>query len=386
MPVRSAHACRRSAKLGEDGLHQQHRALAQRERRRARRRRDHGPLRALLDRAQQPPALSRLDVLQAFDDHRPLLECADQRRLGHHLAHVEVAHVDGDQRTAERGRQERVGVRAGEHDREVALALEQRGDDRHRLVAAGCVRGQRDHPQAGRLRGLVHPPAEQHRREPVGHLHRALGQRRLRIAHQLQRAEPAQPSVGVERGHHVGRTQPFALEQLADEPRARQLARDVVLQVGVQAAVARVELGRRAYREHRGLQQIQAERLDRALQALVGVRRRLAVREPQRDLVGDVQAAERIARIRIRARDPLDRRHHAAVDEAEGDRGLLRFCHYGAILSATSSASRSIESPGFETVSGPLVGAPRCCTTCASSCAISLSPSEVLGLYWSCAK
>ena len=250
----------------------------------------------------------------------------------------------------------------------------------------GACAGSVDHPQAGRLRGLVHPPAEQHRRQPVGDLDRALGQRRLRVAHQLQRAEPAQPSVGVERAHHVGRAQPFALEQLADEPRARQLARDVVLQVRVQAAVARVQLGRRAHRQHGGLEQIQPERLDDALQALVGVRRRLAVGEPQRDLVGDVQPAERIARIGIRAGDPLDRRHHAAVDEAERDRGLLRLRHYGAILSATSSASRSMESPGFETVSGPLVGAPRCCTTCASSCAISLSPSEVLGLYWSCAK
>ena len=118
------------------------------------------------------------------------------------------------------------------------------------------------------------------------------------------------------------RAQALALEQLADEPRARQLARDVVLQVRVQAAVARVELGRRAHREHRGLQQVQPERLDDGLQALVGVRRRLAVREPQRDLVGDVQAAERIARIGIRPGDALDRRHHAAVDEAEGDRRL----------------------------------------------------------------
>ena len=55
-------------------------------------------------------------------------------------------------------------------------------------------------------------------------------------------------------------------------------------------------------------------------------------------------------------------------------------------LSATASASFSMASPGFETVSGPLVGAPRCWTTCASSCAISLSPSEVFGLYWSLAK
>src|SRR3954467_12576911 len=67
-----------------------------------------------------------------------------------------------------------------------------------------------------------------------------------------------------------------------------------------------------------------------------------------------------------------------------GRRGCPAFIY--AILSATDSASFSMASPGFETVSGPLVGAPRCWTTCASSCAISLSPSVVLGLYWSWAK
>ena len=40
----------------------------------------------------------------------------------------------------------------------------------------------------------------------------------------------------------------------------------------------------------------------------------------------------------------------------------------------------SIASPGLETVSGPLVGAPRCWTTCASSWAIRWSPSDVSGL------
>ena len=54
----------------------------------------------------------------------------------------------------------------------------------------------------------------------------------------------------------------------------------------------------------------------------------------------------------------------------------------GCILNAgaTASASFSIASPGLETVSGPLVGAPRCWTTCASSWAIRRSPSDVFGL------
>ena len=67
------------AALGEarrGGLDEQHRALAERERGGARRRRDHGPLGALLDRAQQPRAIAGLDVLEPFEDHRPVLERA----------------------------------------------------------------------------------------------------------------------------------------------------------------------------------------------------------------------------------------------------------------------------------------------------------------------
>ena len=111
----------------------------------------------------------------------------------------------------------------------------------------------------------------------------------------------------------------LAFEQLADEPRARELAGDVVLQVGVQAPVARVELRRRAHREHRGLEQVQPELGDDVVQPRVGVRDAVALGEPERDLVGDVQAPERIAGIGVGAGDPLDRRHHAAVDEAEGN-------------------------------------------------------------------
>ena len=126
-----------------------------------------------------------------------------------------------------------------------------------------------------------------------------LGERGLRVAEQLQRAEVAQPSAEVEGAHHVRGRQALALEQLPDQARARQLARDVVLQVRVQAPVARVELGRRADREHRGLEQIQPERGDHELQALVGVGGRVALREPQRDLVGDVEAAEGVAGVGV---------------------------------------------------------------------------------------
>ena len=69
--------------------------------------------------------------------------------------------------------------------------------------------------------------------------------------------------VAVERRHDVRRRDALALEQVADEPRARQLARHVVLQVRVQPAVARVELGRRADAEHGGVEQVEPERARR---------------------------------------------------------------------------------------------------------------------------
>src|SRR5262249_52651248 len=109
---------------------------------------------------------------------------------------------------------------------------------------------------------------------------------------------------------------------------------------------------------------VQPERLYRLLQAAVGIRAAVALREPQRDLIGDVQPAERIAGIGVGAGDALDRRHDPAVDEAEGHRDRRGVGHVvQAIWSATESASVSIASPGLDTVSGPEVGAPRCWTT-----------------------
>ena len=266
---------------------------------------------------------------------------------------------------------ERLGVRAGEHDRQRARQRERRRQRRDRLVAARVVVGVRDQAQLAAGRRVVHPDAEQVRGEPVRQLDRPLGERRLRVALQPDRALRAQRRVALERHHHVGGRDALARQQVADEPRARQLARDVVLQVRVQAAVARVELRRRADREHGGVEQVEPERRGHVREPVVGVGDRLAARQLERAVVGDVEAAERVGRVRVRRRDALDRRHHAAVDEveADADRSAIRRC-----WSATESASRSIASPGCDTLSGPLALAPRCWTTCASSWAISLSP------------
>ena len=119
-------------------------------------------------------------------------------------------------------------------------------------------------------------------------------------------------AVAVERRHHVGGRQALALEQVADEPRARELARDVVLQVRVQAPEARVELGRGADGEHRGVEQVEPERVRRRPAAASSAPdAESPLREPQRDLVGDVEAAERVAGVGVasprRARPPPSR-------------------------------------------------------------------------------
>ena len=177
----------------------------------------------------------------------------------------------------------------------------------------------------------------------------------------------------------------LALQQVADEPRARELAGDVVLQVGEQAAEARVELRRRAGGEHRGVEQVQPERGRDGGEPVVGARRGLPARELQRGLVGDVEAAERVGRVGVVGGDPLHRGHHAAIDEVEADR-LGHLANTQAIESATESASVSSASPGLETVSGPVLAAPRCWTTWASSWAIRRSPSAEPGLYSPLAK
>ena len=370
---------------GRRRLHEQHRALAEGERGAARRGGDHRALAALVERAQQPRALARVELLEPLEDDRPALERGDQRRVGHHLALLHVAHVRDDERAAVGLREQRLGVGPAQHHGQVAGAREHRGDRGDVVVAAGVVRRERREPQPGRGRQLVQPRAEQVPGEPVGDLQGALGQRRLGVAEQLDRAEPPQRAVDVEAAHHVGGADALALQQVADQPRARELAGDVVLEVGEQAAEARVELRRRAGGEHRGVEQVQPERGRDGLQPVVGARRGLAARELQRRLVGDVEAAERVGRVGVVGRDALHRGHHAVIDEVEAD-PRSHLTNTQAIESATESASVSSASPGLETVSGPVLAAPRCCTTWASSWAISRSPSAEPGLYSPLAK
>ena len=244
--------------------------------------------------------------------------------------------MDDDQRAPVGPGDERLGVRAGEDDRERARVAEHPRQRLDRLVAAGIVARVLDHAQpAGRGR-VVHADAEQVRGEPVAQLDRALGERRLRVARHADRPLRAQRRRALEGEHHVGGRDAVAAQQVADEARAGELAGDVVLQVGVQAPVARVELGRRADREHRGVEQVEAERLRDVGEPVVGVGDRVAAGELQRAVVGDVEAAERVGRVGVARGDALHRGHHAPVDEVEADLDvLLGLGGHQAIRSAT---------------------------------------------------
>ena len=110
----------------------------------------------------------------------------------------------------------------------------------------------------------------------------------------------------------------------------------------------------------------------------VGGRRRLAARERQRLLVGDVQAAQRVGRVRVARRRRLDRRAHARVEEAKAtaaatQTGASRATRVGVALDRVARAARPS--------AGRAAGAPRCWTTWASSWASSSSPSRVPGRY-----
>ena len=91
-------------------------------------------------------------------------------------------------------------------------------------------------------------------------------------------------------------------EQVGDEPRAGEPARDVVVQVGEQAAVARVELGRGGEAEHGGVERVEPEPRGGVGEARVGVLRPAVGGERQRLLVGDVEAAERVAGVGVAGR------------------------------------------------------------------------------------
>jgi hypothetical protein len=125
-------------------------------------------------------------------------------------------------------------------------------------------------PRAG-CRAAEVAGAEQEGDETVGDLDGTIGQRTGGVgADQPDRAAAGKAGGGFEARQHVGRVHPLSGQQLGRQPGAGQPAGDVVLKVGVQAAVARLQLRRRAQCQHRAVQCIQAEPRDGLIEPLTG--------------------------------------------------------------------------------------------------------------------
>jgi hypothetical protein len=307
----------------------QHGPVAERERLRARVGEDHDPALRLVDRLQQARAVRRREPVEAGDAEQPLLQRGRERRVRHHPGALERGDVEDEQR-AGGGGDDRGGVRPADHQGERGVDAEQARDLLHYLVPARDRQPRVDAPQRRRRAGLGEAAAraEQVGREPVGDLHRAVGERDRAVGlEQPQRAGAREPGGDAERRQHVRAVDARALEQVGDEPRAGEPARDVVLQVRVEEAVARVQLGRGADAQHREVERVEAEPLAGLGEARVGVGRRAAVGERERLLVGDVEPAERVLGTVVGRRGGLDGGPQALVEEAEADRGELSRGH-----------------------------------------------------------
>ena len=167
---------------------------------------------------------------------------APRTTIGAPAAAATTAPASGPHTTSGRrvcGRQERrdLGDRLRAPDRGLGLDLAQ--------------------PRPGRGVAQLAGP-EQERHEPVGDLDRAVGERRRRVGrHQPDGAAAGEAAAGLKAGEHVGGVDSLARQQLGGQPRAGQPAGDVVLEVGVEAAVAGLELGCHAQREHRAVQRVE---------------------------------------------------------------------------------------------------------------------------------
>ena len=165
-------------------------------------------------------------------------------------------------------------------------------------------------------------------------------------ADRAQAQQPARPGRSTRARPGVDAV---AREQARRPAAAAKPPGDVVLQVGVQPPVARVQLGRRAHRQRRGVERVEAEVLD-GLQRAPGRTpasrgRRRASAPGRRRCTG--RGARRPGCPRRRRR--LHGRPQTVIEELKPAGRPAQ----PATSRATASASRSIASPGWDTVSGP---------------------------------
>ena len=197
--------------------------------------------------------------------------------------------------------------------------------------------------------------AEQEGGEPIGDLDQPVRERRRRLGSRAggSRRVPPAGRRGEAR-EHVGLRDAAAAEQRGRQPRARELPRHVVVQVGVEPAVARMQLGRAHSASASRLERVEPEQGGRARAGSVGDLRtgpRRPAQAPARRRCRAPAAGRRGLR---RGRRRPRRRPGAA---RRGTR-TSRSWRISAVphLARIDSASRSLASPGCETLSGPRRG------------------------------
>ena len=349
----------------ERHLDEQHRAVAQRLRLGARARRSAPSAPARLSICSSSRARSAgLRSSRPSKHSSACSSAAASVGVGERLGALEVADVEQHQRRARRGRDERRRVGPAHDERQVRVGLQRARHLGDGLVAAGDARLRRRTRRSGdRRAGLEQPGAraEHERRQPVGELDRAVGER-----HRPDRARAAgsrrAATSRASGAKHASTSRALdAARRSAGSPTSRGLGQppgDVVLQVGVQPAVARMQLRRRADRQHRRVERVEPEPIDRRASARVGVLRRRGRRRASAPASSEMYSPRSASSwLSSIARDGPHRRRTPVVEELEpAARRLSQRRHAQLPQPRAPSARRAGKQSAARSR-----GAPRCC-------------------------
>ena len=304
------------ARLGR--LDDDRRRLAERDDRLRRRRADERALAPGAQHALDAEVPVGLELVEAVEADAAAFEQSGHAGLAHQLDVHRVVDVDQQKRLPECQREQGGRVRAGDHHGQRAVGGEeglQLGDRRR---APRVVLGDGDGPQPAVTHRLVEAGAEQIGGQPVRQLEHPVCERELAPRlEQAHRARAPERRGVVEAVESLRRRDPRLRKQAADQPRRRQLPGHVVVEVGVEPAVLRAELRCGAERERGRLEVAQPEQPSGERDPVVQLGARPGGGELDRQVVGDVEAAKRIGRVRVGRGDRLDRGADPRVERLE---------------------------------------------------------------------
>ena len=296
-PVYPLHARPRSAKVGwgTSTINAGRSASAAASRREAAQ--EHQALGALVDGVQERGPLGRREVGETVDAQPAPGQHRGEARVGQCVGLLELAGAEHHHRCPGRRGHHRPRVRPADDQGQLCACRQQRRDLGNRVDAADGGLGL-DLAQAGPGRGapeVARPEQEGH--QPVGDLDRTVGERRCYV----RGDEPDRPAAGeaaarLKAAEYIRRVDPLAREQFGGQARAGEPPRHVVLEIGVEPAVARLQLGRHAQRQHRAVQGVEPEARHRVVQPRARRRRPRLRGERDRLLVGDRSTARSAAK------------------------------------------------------------------------------------------